>query len=1271
MQRSNSRSIQASIVAGLALLLAGAQVSAQVPADQAADMLLTSARKAYNEKNYPFAITRFREFLQKFGNHKDAPGARYGLALALIDGPDQDFQSALNELQPLAGNKEFADQPFATYYLALAQRGLGIRALAQATANPAQAAQHRATAQQRFEEAAKQFAAAAALFMARVKTPPAEDRELPSELEWAARSLCDLAEMQLRTQKAQAAQATAAGLLKDTVLARSRYRPLALYYHGFASYLLRDYQEAGKSLNRLTPFSDPVYGTHARYLLARVLQVQDERQEAAVHYEAVGAEHNKQKLAAIELLKQPDRFKTDPAEKARLEALVKGPLPDHVARSIFNLGVLQYEDGKYGEAATRLTAFSQQFPQSPLATEAQLRVGFCQVQQKQFADALKTLPPLADKEPRLADQVLLWVAKAQVGGADPNNPPAHDAALKSALDTLRRAAERAQQLAASDPEAKSRRGDILVELAETQQLARQFKESAATIAQAMNEKLQPRRDEELLQRLATAWHLAGDYGESDKVCLKFRDAYPKSTLLPEVLFRHAENASFAALAAEKANRAQDSTRLHDETIKRYQAVIDKFPEYAHVHLARYGLAQAFYRKGDLEKARDTLEGIPMAERNGALASVSYLLADCLIRLAPTKADDALAVGKLEEQLKQAAELLDAFAGSQPNSPQTPDALLKLGLCHQRLAGLIAQPAERAKAFGVARAAYEKLVQQFPKHELQPQAVFERAKCQAQMGDTQGALNELRRFTTDPLKTTPAAPLAVVLLATLLRGQNKAGEAADLLGKARPEMEPKLLQDPARAGWAGLLAFQQGVALKEAGKLPEARVVFAVVVQQHASRPEGAEAALRLGQCLKDEGLQQVAAARQKLAAPNLKPEESAAAQQAQAAGLKSLGEAITYLEQQAEQWKQRQPVSEARARMHYDAAWCCRTLAELEVVAARAKLQQEWWQKLKDEAARKAPPGKTIVVPLPDVLITEVPLQSSEIRARTNYQALIAAFADLPLASDARFELAELHAERAEHDIAIKLLKETLDKEPPQELADRVRLRLGASLFAKKQTKEALAQFASVAANPKSPLRGQAQYRAGECMMQLGDWAEAVKYLVMFRDQGPFQNLPGVTDRALLRLGHALAELKQWEPSRQAHEQVVNRFGNGPWANEARYGLGWAWQNLKQYDNAVNVYSQVTANTATELAAKAQLQIGLCRLEQRRYPEATTALLVVPYTYDYPELSASALSEAARAFAEQKQHDQAMKLLQRVIKDHPESKWADAARERLEALKGG
>ena len=74
-------------------------------------------------------------------------------------------------------------------------------------------------------------------------------------------------------------------------------------------------------------------------------------------------------------------------------------------------------------------------------------------------------------------------------------------------------------------------------------------------------------------------------------------------------------------------------------------------------------------------------------------------------------------------------------------------------------------------------------------------------------------------------------------------------------------------------------------------------------------------------------------------------------------------------------------------------------------------------------------------------------------------------------------------------------------------------------------------------------------------------------------------------------------------------------------------------------------------------------------MAQKRYPEAATALLVVPFTYDYPHLSALALMEAARAHSENKQKDLAIKLLERVVKDHPDTDHAEAAKKRLEALK--
>jgi len=247
-------------------------------------------------------------------------------------------------------------------------------------------------------------------------------------------------------------------------------------------------------------------------------------------------------------------------------------------------------------------------------------------------------------------------------------------------------------------------------------------------------------------------------------------------------------------------------------------------------------------------------------------------------------------------------------------------------------------------------------------------------------------------------------------------------------------------------------------------------------------------------------------------------------------------------------------------------------------------------------------------------------------------------------------------------------LSNALDLEPAFDLEERLHLRLGVCLAAKNDHAGAFAQFAAVAGNPKSLLAPDARLRAGECQMQLKAWAKAIELWVPFRDQGPLQNLPGLSDRALLRLGHAYALASQWDLSRQAHEAMINRFGQSLWKHEARYGIGWAWQNQKQFDNAANAYQQVINETATEVAAKSQYQLALCRLEQKRLPEAANALLVVPFTYDYPEWSAVALLEASRVFQEMQQPKQAIRLLEKVVKDYPDTEWAKVAKEQLAGL---
>src|SRR5438309_2867163 len=118
-----------------------------------------------------------------------------------------------------------------------------------------------------------------------------------------------------------------------------------------------------------------------------------------------------------------------------------------------------------------------------------MRIGLCLVQMRSYVEAIKILTPLIDKEANLSDQVLFWLAKAQVGSADTTNPVNYQKALAGALNTFRQALERSQRLLnPQDPDTFQRRAEILLETADTQQLLKQYREAAAGYLQLLKEK---------------------------------------------------------------------------------------------------------------------------------------------------------------------------------------------------------------------------------------------------------------------------------------------------------------------------------------------------------------------------------------------------------------------------------------------------------------------------------------------------------------------------------------------------------------------------------------------------------------------------------------------------------------------------------------------------------------------------------------------------------------------------------------------------------------
>jgi tetratricopeptide (TPR) repeat protein len=942
----------------------------------------------------------------------------------------------------------------------------------------------------------------------------------------------------------------------------------ALYERGCAAFRSGDYNAAGRALARLAPFDQPRFGLHARYLLARCHDLLGEGGEALTGYDAVAAAF------------PPDSLSPELAALAALHA-----------------GILHGRQGRHDDAIAGLQQVLKRLPaDSPLVPYAQLHTAVSQVSTRRFADAIAALTPLRE-HPKLGPDACRWSARALIGKAQWDISPeaarpapvagqrivarpfiittemqaAYDRAMGQAVEHLQRA------VAAG-------RTDLLFELADAQSLAGRHTDAAATFAKVSGDPASELR-ELAAARLVAALQLCGKLPGSDAAAKRFISEFPRSGLAGEVMVRTAENALHAGDL--------------DEAARRFQAVLAHAGEDPVAVLARQGLAAVHYRRGDFEQALAVIEQVPESDRVGELVTLSCLHADVLLRTLPRNdPDDALASARMRQQIDGAIGLLTGYTAAREGRPEAVEGLVKLAHAYQRQAALLDASAEKRKSLSVASRMHRLALLQSPEHAV---ALLESARIRSQLGDGRFAERELARFQSGPLQASPLAPVALIHLGDGLRLSRKPEAAAQLLTHLRQQHEPAMLKDPAQSAHVPVLRFALALALKDAARYVEAQKLFDSISADFPTAPEAIDAAWRSAQCQRDiaaSGLE--AARRQSLAART--PQETTAAEKALAAALDRMRSTADALSTRAVGMAEKLPSSAVAANLHYDAAHCWRAVADVEAQAARKALA--------------ADPTRSPLEPLPP--------HPAEARLRESYGAVIDSTTDSTLAADARIELAELHLSRSEFDPALKLLAEGLEGEPPQDAADRLRLKLGAAFLQRGGSNDARAaaeQFQTVATSPQGQYAAFARVAAGEALFLQRDFQAAADWLqpLVQRNAGP------LTDRGLLRLAQSWVQLSRHADARTALEALLSRFRGSPLAHEARFGLGWIAQQLREYDKAIAIYSDLLTRVGGELAAKAQFHLAECRAAQQKTDQAAAAYLEVASDHNYSRWAAAAL----------------------------------------------
>ncbi|MCZ2341898.1 MAG: hypothetical protein LC104_08900, partial [Bacteroidales bacterium] len=799
-------------------LCGGAELQAADSPEKQAETLLQQAQTACEAGRDPEAEKLFRTVLEKFAQTPSAQSARFGFGWVLTRSSTARLPQAIENLTPPANDGNFPQRGWALYLLAVCHRREALAELDKPAANPTAWEQQKKAAEPKLQEALRRFHEARDWFAAKQQDG------------WSGRARCDEAEILLRLNRHRDVRSVCEPFAKDEKFTTNPHRAMGLYYHGFACFLDGGYDEASQSLHQVAPFDQPGFGLHAEYLVGRLLHRADENEAASVHYEAVLTGFQKQRTAALAARKEPPFQNLPAAEQARLTALATHAPPDYVAAAALHLARLKQESGRYAEALGLFESWCADYPQSPLMPDAMLHRGACLVQGERDADAEKLLEPLLTSTPRLADQAQFWLSLARFHLAcliDTTRKSERDGKINAALEALRQSADRANQLTATDPEAKPRRHEMLFCYADALEKAERFRDAGQTFEQLWNEQAMPARRDLILQRMVVAYGRANDNRSEPRGEEFFRE-FRDSVFLPIVSYR---------LAANAWNRAQEIAVRHDrnqteelekrlhEAADKFAAVATKFPESVPANQARLaaGICQALVDQFD--RANTILSQISAADRSGELAVADYLQGDCLIQMSPREPVDRAEMMQARDHLTHAEQLLTRFHNSARASPYQAAAWLALGECRARLAALTTDATRRATDREAARSAWEQLLRIAPQDRLAGYAEIALAKLRAVQGDRAGAIQELRLYQNGAKQSHFVAPLAVMQLAVQLQEEGEIAESEKILANARTQWEGVLAKDPERIDWVHLLRFHHALALRGLSRGNEARPLF--------------------------------------------------------------------------------------------------------------------------------------------------------------------------------------------------------------------------------------------------------------------------------------------------------------------------------------------------------------------------------------------------------------------------------------------------------------
>ncbi len=886
----------------------------------------------------------------------------------------------------------------------------------------------------------------------------------------------------------------------------------------------------------------------------------------------------------------------------------------------FRDSVAFQDRGVYDLAADEWGKFLKQFPQDPLAPKAQHYLGLCRLLLKQYDAATVAFQRVIDVYPQceLIDATYLNLGLTQYSIAQAGKPEAYDAAAATFA-----------ALAAKFPQSKSL-GEALYYRGESLYARGKKEEAAQTYAQLIDKARESPLRADGLYALGVTRQELGKQAEAGANYDQFMKEFPQHALRAEIMTRRGETffsqKQFAAAeqwfhtaAAAKDFKLADLATLREaaslfeqkkfaEAAARYVTIPDTFPQSTYRASAVLAAGNCYYLLGNLETAEKWLKAA-LSSGGDVGAEAAHWLAR--VYLKQNKPAEALQV------IEQATPPAKATSYAVPLLLDRADAVYDLD-----------------GRRGESIALYAALAKEHPQHAVAPQALYMAAFAALSQSDYQAAQASCERF----FETYPKSPLAVDVKAVA------AETALQLKAYARAEERYReLLETVPQHADANVWRVRRAVALSLDKKPAEVVAALTPLVAELKTPELVAQAQYLLGSALVE--LQQYEPAARALEA-------------SLAAG----------------------PTGKQADEVLLNLAAAQRQLGKSpEAIATLRKLMGEFPQsKLLDRACFR---------------LGEYASAAGDFEAAAAaYRELLKTWPESPLAPHAQYGLAWIELAQKDYATAGKSLDALLTAYPQHPVAGKARY---ARAMVRQQTKDFAGASEDVAAflttNPAVSERLEALYVQGLCASGANDYAKAAEIFRSILTADP--KFAG-SDKVLYELAWALKSSGKPAEAFEAFSRLAQEHENSPWAGESLYHLGehlyqakdyaqaaaryqaamakagkselgeksahklgWALYQQGQFDRAGQTFeAQVASYPQGELAVDARFMIAESLFGQKNYEAARAAY---QQTLEHPpankEFQALACLHAGQALAQLKQWDQSATLLEKGLKDFPQS----------------